>query len=161
MPLGSPIGSNRGIETRRQIEIIIEQATVPVIIDAGLGAPSHAAEAMEMGADAVLINTALAISRDPVRIAQAFRQAIEAGRTAYELGLPTPSAEANCRVASWAAAACSTWRIMERPARRCITLGRRDFMRVPWPAARTTIATDMAFPSALQLFEFRVWATAF
>ena len=95
MPLGAPIGSNRGIETRRQIEIIIEQATVPVIIDAGLGAPSHAAEAMEMGADAVLINTALAISRDPVRIARAFRQAIEAGRTAYELGLPTPSAEAS------------------------------------------------------------------
>ena len=95
MPLGAPIGSNRGIETRRQIEIIIEQATVPVIIDAGLGAPSHAAEAMEMGADAVLINTALAISRDPVRIAQAFRQAIEAGRTAYELGLPAPRAEAS------------------------------------------------------------------
>jgi len=88
MPLGAPIGSNRGIETRRQIEIIIGQATVPVIVDAGLGAPSHAAEAMEMGADAVLINTALAISPDPRRIAHAFRQAVEAGRTAYELGLP-------------------------------------------------------------------------
>ena len=95
MPLGAPIGSNRGIETRRQIEIIIEQATVPVIVDAGLGAPSHAAEAMEMGADAVLINTALAISSDPRRIAHAFRQAVEAGRTAYELGLPIPRAEAS------------------------------------------------------------------
>ena len=95
MPLGAPIGSNRGIETRRQIEIIIGQASVPVIIDAGLGAPSHAAEAMEMGADAVLINTALAISSDPVRIAQAFRQAVEAGRTAYELGLPSPRSEAS------------------------------------------------------------------
>lgn len=95
MPLGAPIGSNRGIETRRQIEIIIEQAIVPVIIDAGLGAPSHAAEAMEMGADAVLVNTALAISSDPVRIAHAFRQAIEAGRTAYELGLPAPRSEAS------------------------------------------------------------------
>ena len=95
MPLGAPIGSNRGIETRRQIEIIIGQASVPVIIDAGLGAPSHAAEAMEMGADAVLINTALAISSDPVRIAHAFRQAVEAGRTAYELGLPSPRSEAS------------------------------------------------------------------
>src|SRR5207253_2915298 len=66
MPLGSPIGSNRGIETRAQIEIIIEQATVPVVVDAGLGAPSHAAEAMEMGADAVLVNTAIAIASDPV-----------------------------------------------------------------------------------------------
>src|SRR6187402_1957837 len=95
MPLGAPIGSNRGIETRRQIEIIIEQASVPVIIDAGLGAPSHAAEAMEMGADAVLVNTAMAISPDPVRIAHAFRQAVEAGRTAYELGLPVPGREAS------------------------------------------------------------------
>lgn len=88
MPLGSPIGSNRGIETRRQIEIILEQATVPVIVDAGLGAPSHAAEAMEMGADAVLINTAIAINSDPARIARAFRAAVEAGREAFETGLP-------------------------------------------------------------------------
>ena len=66
MPLGSPIGSNRGLETRAQLEIIIEQATVPVIIDAGLGAPSHAAAAMELGADGVLVNTALAAARDPV-----------------------------------------------------------------------------------------------
>src|SRR6187455_3780747 len=87
MPLGSPIGSNRGIEARLQIEIIIEQATVPVVVDAGLGAPSHAAEAMELGADAVLVNTAIAIASDPSRMAQAFRKAIEAGREAYEIGL--------------------------------------------------------------------------
>lgn len=87
MPLGSPIGSNRGIETRAQIEIIIEQATVPVVVDAGLGAPSQAAEALEMGADAVLVNTAIAIASDPVRMAQAFRKAIEAGREAREIGL--------------------------------------------------------------------------
>jgi thiazole synthase len=87
MPLGSPIGSNRGIETRPQIEIIIEQATVPVVVDAGLGAPSQAAEAMEMGADAVLVNTAIAIASDPVRMAQAFARAVEAGRDAFEIGL--------------------------------------------------------------------------
>jgi thiazole synthase len=87
MPLGSPIGSNRGIETRAQIQIIIEQATVPVVVDAGLGAPSQAAEAMEMGADAVLVNTAIAIASDPSRMAQAFRKAVEAGREAREIGL--------------------------------------------------------------------------
>ncbi len=87
MPLGSPIGSNRGIETRAQIEIIIEQAFVPVVVDAGLGAPSHAAEAMEMGADAVLVNTAIAIASDPIRMAKAFKKAIEAGREAREIGL--------------------------------------------------------------------------
>src|SRR5881296_843132 len=87
MPLGSPIGSNRGIEARLQIEIIIEQATVPVVVDAGLGAPSHAAEAMEMGADAVLVNTAIAVASDPVRMAKAFKKAIEAGREAREIGL--------------------------------------------------------------------------
>jgi thiazole synthase len=87
MPLGSPIGSNRGIETRAQIEIIIEQATVPVVVDAGLGAPSQAAEAMEMGADAVLVNTAIAIASDPSRMARAFRKAVEAGREAREIGL--------------------------------------------------------------------------
>jgi thiazole synthase len=87
MPLGSPIGSNRGIETRAQIEIIIEQATVPVVVDAGLGAPSQAAEALEMGADAVLVNTAIAIASDPVRMALAFRKAVEAGREAREIGL--------------------------------------------------------------------------
>jgi len=87
MPLGSPIGSNRGIETRAQIEIVIEQATVPVVVDAGLGAPSQAAEAMEMGADAVLVNTAIAIASDPNRMARAFRAAVEAGREAREIGL--------------------------------------------------------------------------
>ncbi len=87
MPLGSPIGSNRGIQTRDQIRIIIEQATVPVVVDAGLGAPSHAAEAMEMGADAVLINTAIAVAPDPNRMATAFKLAVEAGRTAFESGL--------------------------------------------------------------------------
>ena len=86
-PLGSPIGSNRGIETRAQIEIIIEQATIPVVVDAGLGAPSQAAEALEMGADAVLVNTAIAIASDPVRMALAFRKAVEAGRAAHEIGL--------------------------------------------------------------------------
>src|SRR5437763_4541623 len=87
MPLGSPIGSNRGIETRAQIGIIIEQATVTVVGDAGLGAPSHAAEAMEMGADAVLVNTAIAVSHDPNRMAIAFKMAVEAGRAAYEAGM--------------------------------------------------------------------------
>ncbi|MBI1841826.1 MAG: thiazole synthase, partial [Verrucomicrobia bacterium] len=87
MPLGSPIGSNRGVETRDQIRIIIEQATVPVVVDAGLGSPSHAAEAMEMGADAVLVNTAMAVAGDPARMARAFRLAVEAGRDAYEIGL--------------------------------------------------------------------------
>ena len=88
MPLGAPIGSNRGLVTRDQIRIIIEQAIVPVIVDAGLGVPSHAAEAMELGADAVLINTAIAIASDPVRMAVAFKLAVQAGREAYELGLP-------------------------------------------------------------------------
>ncbi len=95
MPLGAPIGSNRGIETRAQIEIIIEQATVPVIVDAGLGAPSHAAAALELGADAVLINTAIAIASDPVRMAIAFKTAVEAGRAAYEIGLPRIHHEAS------------------------------------------------------------------
>ena len=94
MPLGSPIGSNRGIQTRDQIRIIIEQATVPVVVDAGLGAPSHAAEAMELGADAVLVNTAIAVANDPNRMAVAFKLAVEAGRAAYETGLATPQLEA-------------------------------------------------------------------
>ena len=87
MPLGSPIGSNRGLQTRDQLRIIIEQATVPVVVDAGLGAPSHAAEAMEMGADAVLVNTAIAVASDPNRMAAAFKLAVEAGRAAFESGL--------------------------------------------------------------------------
>ena len=94
MPLGSPIGSHQGIATRKMIEIIITQATVPIVVDAGIGAPSHAAEALEMGADAVLVNTAIAVASDPIRMAQAFKAAVEAGRTAYEVGLHTAEAHA-------------------------------------------------------------------
>ncbi|MCB1226419.1 MAG: thiazole synthase [Verrucomicrobiales bacterium] len=95
MPLGSPIGSHRGLTTRAQIEIILEQATVPVVVDAGIGAPSHAAEAFEIGADAVLINTAIAIAADPPRMARAFKAACEAGRSAYEIGLADAQSEAS------------------------------------------------------------------
>ena len=87
MPLAAPIGSNKGLVTRDMLRIIIEQSRVPVVVDAGLGAPSHAAEAMEMGADAVLVNTAIAVSADPVRMAKAFAQATIAGREAFEAGL--------------------------------------------------------------------------
>lgn len=87
MPLGAPIGSNKGVRTRDFIEIIVDQARVPVIVDAGLGAPSHAAEAMELGADAVLVNTAIAVAGDPIKMAIAFKQAVEAGRMAYEAKL--------------------------------------------------------------------------
>lgn len=87
MPLGSPIGSNRGIKTKEAIEIIIERATVPVVVDAGLGAPSHAAEAMEMGADAVLVNTAIAVAGDPEGMARAFKMGVEAGREGFIAGL--------------------------------------------------------------------------
>ena len=87
MPLGAPIGSNRGIRTKDSIRIIIENSNVPVVVDAGLGAPSHAAEAMEMGADAVLVNTAIAVADDPVKMAKAFKLAVQAGRIAYESGL--------------------------------------------------------------------------
>lgn len=95
MPLASPIGSNQGMKTRASIEIIIEQATVPVVVDAGLGTPSHAAEAMEMGADAVLVNTAIATAADPVRMAGAFRMAVEAGRIAFETGMAPTSRTAS------------------------------------------------------------------
>jgi len=87
MPLGSPIGSNRGLKTREMVRIIIEQSNVPVVVDAGLGAPSHAAEAMEMGAAAVLVNTALADANDHAAMAKAFALATEAGRLAYLAGL--------------------------------------------------------------------------
>lgn len=87
MPLGAPIGSNQGLQTREFLRIIIEQSNVPVVVDAGLGAPSHAAEAMEMGADAVLINTAIAVAADPVLMARAFKLAVEAGRIAFEAKL--------------------------------------------------------------------------
>lgn len=87
MPLGAPIGTNKGLRTRDMLEIIISQSNVPVVVDAGIGAPSHAADALEMGADAVLVNTAIAIAGDPVKMAEAFKQAVEAGRMAYEAGL--------------------------------------------------------------------------
>jgi len=87
MPLGSPIGSNKGLKTIDFLEIIISQSNVPVIVDAGIGAPSDAARAMEIGADAVLVNTAIAIAHDPVAMAKAFKIAVEAGRLAFEAGL--------------------------------------------------------------------------
>jgi thiazole synthase len=87
MPLGAPIGSNRGLLTRDFLEIIVEQAKVPVVVDAGIGSPSHALEAMELGADAVLVNTAIAVAQDPVQMAQAFRLALEAGELARHAGL--------------------------------------------------------------------------
>jgi len=95
MPLGSPIGSNRGIRTRDAIEIIIEGANVPVVVDAGLGAPSHAAEALEMGAAAVLVNTAIAVARDPEGMAAAFKKGVEAGREAFLAGLGARRKEAS------------------------------------------------------------------
>lgn len=94
MPLAAPIGTNKGMITRDLIEIIIEQSTVPVIVDAGLGAPSHAAEAMELGADAVLVNTAIAVAGDPVMMAEAFRDAVIAGRKAFNAGLGAVSKSA-------------------------------------------------------------------
>ena len=89
MPLGAPIGTNKGLKTKDLLEIIIEQSKVPVIIDAGIGAPSHAAEAMEMGADAVLVNTAIAVAGDPVIMARAFQLAVESGRMAFKAQLAT------------------------------------------------------------------------
>jgi len=87
MPLGAPIGTNKGLKTRDNVAIIIEQAIVPVVVDAGLGAPSHAAEAMELGADAVMVNTAMAVAANPPMMAAAFGKAVEAGREAYLAGL--------------------------------------------------------------------------
>jgi thiazole synthase len=89
MPLASPIGSNQGLQTTELLKIIIEQANIPVVIDAGLGSPSHAAEAMELGADAVLVNTAIATAEDPVKMASAFKYAVQAGYKGYHAGLPT------------------------------------------------------------------------
>ena len=91
MPLAAPIGSNKGLHTKEQIQIIIQNARIPVVVDAGLGAPSHAAEAMELGADAVLVNTAIATATDPVNMAEAFKLATIAGRKAYLAGLPAQS----------------------------------------------------------------------
>ena len=87
MPLGAPIGTNKGLQTKEFLQIIIEQAGIPVVVDAGIGAPSHAAEAMELGASAVLVNTAIAVAGNPVEMALAFKAATEAGRRAYEAGL--------------------------------------------------------------------------
>jgi thiazole synthase len=95
MPLGAPIGCNQGIQTREMIKIIIEQSRIPVVIDAGLGAPSHASEAMELGADAVLVNTALAAARDPAAMGRAFALAVEAGRLGRRAGLAGKSAQAH------------------------------------------------------------------
>jgi thiazole synthase len=83
MPLGSPIGSNRGIKTKEMTQIIINEIKLPVIVDAGLGMPSHAAECMEMGCSAVLVNTAIATAKNPVKMASAFDMAVKAGRQAY------------------------------------------------------------------------------
>lgn len=94
MPLGAPIGTNKGLVVRDMLEIIIAESNVPVVVDAGIGAPSHAAAAMEMGADAVLVNTAIAVAGDPVAMAQAFAKAVEAGREAYEAGLGSRSSVA-------------------------------------------------------------------
>ena len=94
MPLAAPIGTNKGLVTRDLLEIIIEQSRVPVVVDAGLGAPSHAAEAMEMGADAVLVNTAIAVAGDPVLMAKAFKDAVRAGRDAFNAGLGAVSSHA-------------------------------------------------------------------
>ncbi|ETN94741.1 thiazole synthase [Zhouia amylolytica] len=87
MPLGAPIGTNKGLKTRDFLEIIIEQSKVPVVVDAGIGAPSHAAEAMELGADAVLVNTAIAVSQNPIAMGEAFKMAVIAGRMAYNARL--------------------------------------------------------------------------
>lgn len=103
MPLGSPIGTNKGIKTSDFIEIIIDQSKVPVIVDAGIGAPSHAAYAMELGADAVLVNTAIAVAGDPEQMAIAFKDAVQAGRRAYlaKLGEISNSAEASSPLTSF------------------------------------------------------------
>lgn len=95
MPLGAPIGTNSGVLTRDFIRIIVEQSNIPVVVDAGIGAPSHAAEAMELGADAVLVNTAIAVSPNPVEMARAFKLAVEAGRLAYNAKLAAQSIGAN------------------------------------------------------------------
>ncbi len=94
MPLGAPIGTNKGLATKEMLRIIIEQATVPVVVDAGIGAPSHAVEAIEMGADAVLVNTAIAVAKQPVLMAQAFKLAIEAAELASQAGLAAPKQQA-------------------------------------------------------------------
>ncbi|TCT20027.1 thiazole-phosphate synthase [Melghiribacillus thermohalophilus] len=95
MPLGAPIGSNRGIRLKEMIQIMIDELEVPIIVDAGIGRPSDAAEAMEMGADAVLVNTAIATAKNPVQMAQAFHEAVVAGRRGYVAGIGPTSQMAN------------------------------------------------------------------
>ena len=97
MPLGSFIGSNLGLRTREFIRVLVDEIDIPVIVDAGIGAPSHACEAMELGADAILVNTAVAIAEKPAVLAKAFAQAVEAGRAGYLSGLPArkPMGEAS------------------------------------------------------------------
>ena len=95
MPLGSWIGSNQGLRTKAALEIIVEQSLVPVVVDAGIGAPSQAAEAMELGADAVLVNTAIGTAGDPVAMGAAFKSAVEAGRQAFVAGLPAVASGAD------------------------------------------------------------------
>jgi thiazole synthase len=95
MPLGSPIGSNKGLKTQDFLEIIIEQSNVPVVVDAGIGSPSDASKAMELGADAVLVNTAIAAAQDPVQMAVAFKMAVEAGRMAYHAKLASVKSQAS------------------------------------------------------------------
>ncbi|WP_321146318.1 thiazole synthase [Providencia alcalifaciens] len=94
MPLGAPIGTNKGLVTKEMLQIIIEQANVPVVVDAGIGAPSHAAEAIEMGADAVLVNTAIAVAKQPILMAQAFKMAVEAAQLTRQSGLAAPKQRA-------------------------------------------------------------------
>lgn len=103
MPLGAPIGSNKGLRTLDFLEIIIEQSKVPVVVDAGIGAPSDAAKAMEIGADAVLVNTAIAVAQNPIIMAEAFKEAVIAGRKAFEsgLGAVTQAAEASSPLTSF------------------------------------------------------------
>lgn len=100
MPLAAPIGTNMGLRTRDFLNIIIEEATVPVVVDAGIGSPSDAAEAMEMGAGAVLVNTAVSVAGDPVTMARAFKKAVEAGREAYEAGLGRQSMDMTAEASS-------------------------------------------------------------
>ncbi|MBO5406373.1 MAG: thiazole synthase [Bacteroidales bacterium] len=100
MPLGSPIGTNKGLLTKDFLQIIIEQANVPVVVDAGIGAPSHAAQAMEMGAAACLVNTAIAVAGNPVEMAIAFKEAVIAGRKAYEAGLGSTGANLTAQASS-------------------------------------------------------------
>ena len=101
MPLGAPIGTNKGLQTREMLDIIIAESNVPVVVDAGIGAPSHAAEAMEMGADAVLVNTAIAMAKNPVAMADAFRIAVEAGRKAFLAGAVSAPGQATSPLTSF------------------------------------------------------------